>query len=125
MENIDIEIESKDTKYELVFTQSFSLLNKNDIVTIKLPQKYFNWTMKFVFQEASESNKEYSTEQLFEPGNITYKFFGWYSDSYVENTTALQAFNKSRTVELFTKIRTSATKDKDFRLVIISVWRKK
>lgn len=116
-------IDNDGNEFVLIYSNSFSLLNRNDSVTVKLPKEFFNWIIKLIFKDDSLKNK-FAGETKIEGQVIQYTFFNWNSDTYVENVEAHKIYNNDKTVDLRVKVRTISTNDKNFRLVILTIWQK-
>lgn len=112
--------------YELVFNSSFSLLNKDDLISIDLGKKLFNWTFHITFYDnnrQSPGGSELKTDDKIK-NLITINNNKWYSDDWIELMTPYEIKSQDEQTHLFLKLRSKANAIQNFRVVEITIWRK-
>lgn len=112
--------------YELVFNSSFSLLNKDDLISVDLGKGLFNWTIHITFYD--NNLQEPGTSELTTNDKIknlvTINNNRWYSDDWIEITNPHEIKSQDGQTHLLVKLRSKANNVQNFRVVEVTIWKK-
>jgi hypothetical protein len=123
--NEDFEIISENTageKYKVIFNQNILSLNRNDVIRITLPKEANSWSIKISFTD-EESEKQFNASWVTLTDGVEITLNKWYSETWVENIIPYSLDSKDGKTKLKIKIRTTASPNKDFRSLIVTVWK--
>ena len=111
--------------YEMIYTESMLLLNKEDITGITINAGvgvYWNVFIRFI----SDYSKAALSSDVKTNGNITDIYLNnWYADDWVENNEPFVMESVDRTKRILIKIRTNANINSPFRNLTVTIWEKK
>ena len=116
-----VSIESAGENFNLLFTQTLLLLDRNDKVKIVLPDSVYNWELHVNFTD-DELVAPFNLNYVIEERIIKVTLNKWYADSWVENHDPMILETKSKNVSLRIKFRSSANNSLSNRILIVTVW---
>ena len=106
---------------KLLFSNAIELLDKNDTVTISLPEAN-NWVVKLNFID-DDDKVSMGAEIKYGQGLVDITFNKWYSDTWVYNKSPFTVLSKDNKLKIHIQVRTAANKINQRRLVIASIWK--
>ena len=127
MEDFEVEIETdKGENFELIFSETFSLFNKTDKIKIKLPKKFNNWIYEIQFINDESKNKdEFGGNVDLGLSTISFTYYNWETEApFIESLEPYIASSQDNSLQLYSRIRTSAANNSNFRSVTFSIWKK-
>jgi hypothetical protein len=122
---MSVKITSDGKELELVAEHSLLLLDKNDEINIKLPDKGSFWNVKILFTEDNTKLPgHYHIQGQKGTDTIIMTLNKWYATTWIENKMPISFGNEAKTFELFFKFRTTCSEQNSSRYFIINIWRK-
>lgn len=117
-------ITSNKDEYELLFSEQFNLVYKNDTIILKLIDDLESVNLRIVFIDDENIDRLKGTSKRVN-NEIVYTVNKWYSDTYVENIEPMMIYSNIQTgIEWFLKLKTVATVNGKHRQVFVTIWKK-